>query len=68
MNSDNTYSEKSTEKRELRLVDIPVQNENVALNLMVNFLDLAQKRGCFSFEESHKIWECINQFKKNSNN
>ena len=47
---------------ELRLVDIPVSNENVALNLMVSFLGLAQKRGTFTIDESAKIWECIQKF------
>jgi len=47
---------------ELRLVDIPVSNENVALNLMVSFLGIAQKRGTFTIDESAKIWECIQKF------
>ena len=47
---------------EMRLVDIPVSNENVALNLMVSFLSLAQKRGSFSLDESAKIWECVQKF------
>ena len=44
---------------------IEVTNENVALNLMVSFLSLAQKRGVFTIDESAKIWECIQKFKKN---
>ncbi len=47
---------------EMRLVDIPVSNENVALNLMVSFLSLAQKRGSFTLDESAKIWECVQKF------
>lgn len=54
-----------SQKNEIRLVDMPVNNENAALNIMVNFLALAQKRGAFSFDESAKIWECINLFQKN---
>lgn len=49
---------------EVKLVDIPIRDENVALNVMVNFLGLAQKRGVFSFDESAKIWECIKTFQK----
>ena len=45
------------EKRELRLVDVVVADENTALNLMVNFLTLANKRGAFGIDESAKIWE-----------
>ena len=51
---------------EMRLVDIPVSNENVALNLMVSFLSLAQKRGSFSLDESAKIWECVKKFQTQS--
>lgn len=53
-----------TEKRELRLVDVVVADENTALNLMVNFLTLAHKRGAFGIDESAKIWECIKTFQK----
>ena len=57
----NSNQEPSTE---IRLVDIPVNDENSALNIMVGFLSLAQKRGSFSIEESSKIWECIKIFQK----
>lgn len=52
------------EKKELRLVDVPITDENVALNLMVSFLTLAHRRGTFTFDESAKIWECIKKFQK----
>jgi hypothetical protein len=44
------------------LINIPITNENIALNVMVSFLNVAQKRGAFSFDESAKIWECIQKF------
>jgi len=46
------------------LVNVPVTDENTALNLMVNFLTLAHKRGAFGLDESAKIWECIKMFQK----
>lgn len=49
---------------EMKLVDIPIRDENTALNVMVSFLGLAQKRGVFTFDESAKIWECIKTFQK----
>jgi hypothetical protein len=52
------------QKNETRLVDIPIIDENTALNVIVNFLTLALKRGVFSFDESAKIWECIKMFQK----
>ena len=51
-------------QKDVKLVDVPVSNENVALNLMVSFLSLAQRRGCFSFDEAAKIWECVKKFQK----
>jgi hypothetical protein len=47
-----------------RLVEVEVTNEIVALNLLVSFLTLAQKRGSFTIDESAKIWECIKKFQK----
>ena len=57
-------SEKVTvsEKPEVRLVDVAVSDQNVALNLLVSFLSMAQKRGAFGIDESAKIWECIKMF------
>ena len=50
--------------QDVKLVDIPVSDENVALNLMVSFLSLAHKRGAFGLDESAKIWECVKKFQK----
>jgi glutathione synthase/RimK-type ligase-like ATP-grasp enzyme len=50
------------EQKETRLVDIPIKDENVALNVMVGFLNVAHKRGVFTIDESAKIWECISKF------
>ena len=51
-------------QKEVKLVDVPVSDENVALNLMVSFLSLAQKRGAFGLDDSAKIWECVKKFQK----
>lgn len=48
----------------VKLVDIEVKDEIVALNLMVSFLGLAQKRGAFTIDEAAKIWECVKKFQK----
>jgi hypothetical protein len=50
--------------KEIKLVDVEIKDENIALNIMVSFLTLAQKRGSFTFDESAKIWECIKMFQK----
>jgi hypothetical protein len=54
----------SQPQKEVKLVDVPVSDENVALNLMVSFLSLAQKRGAFGLDESAKIWECVKKFQR----
>lgn len=46
------------------LVDIQVDSEGTALNLLVGFLNVAQRRGTFNFRESAKIGECIEMFVK----
>lgn len=48
----------------VKLVDVPINDENTALNVMVSFISLAQKRGAFSIDESAKLWECIKMFQK----
>jgi len=53
------------EKKEVKLIDVEITNENVALNVIVSFLNLAQRRGVFSIDESAKIWECVKKFQKN---
>ena len=59
-----TQGETQPEQKEIRLVDIPIIDENTALNVMVGFLNVAHKRGVFTIDESAKIWECISRFQK----
>ena len=51
-------------QKEVRLVDVQISDENIALNVMVSFLTLAHKSGSFSIDESAKILECIKMFQK----
>ena len=51
-------------QNEVKLVEVPITDENTSLNVMVSFLSLANKRGAFSIDESAKIWECIKMFQK----
>jgi len=55
----------TSEKKQIRLTDIPVTDENVALNIIISFLHLAQRRGAFTLDESAKIFECVKSFRKN---
>lgn len=49
---------------QVKLVDVQVTDENVALNLLVSFISVAHKRGIFTLDESAKIWECISKFNR----
>jgi len=57
-------TEQQTPKPQPKLVDIEVVDEIVALTLLVSFVNLAQRRGVFTLDESAKIWECIKKFQK----
>ena len=48
----------------VKLMSLPINNENDALNIVVSFLNIAQRRGVFSIDESAKIWEAIKVFQK----
>jgi hypothetical protein len=54
----------SGEKKNVRIVDVPVTIQQEALQLIVTFLNLAQKRGAFTLDESAKLWECIKTFQQ----
>tara|TARA_Y100000816_G_scaffold207340_1_gene153227 strand:+ start:7852 stop:8304 length:453 start_codon:yes stop_codon:yes gene_type:complete len=58
--------EEQSETQEINLLDIEVETENIALNLLVSFINLAQRRGAFNIAESAKIWDCIKKFQKRS--
>ena len=64
MDSVSSSNSNSTGDKETKLVDVEVTDENVALNVLVSFLNLAQKRGAFSIDEAAKIWECVKKFQK----
>jgi hypothetical protein len=50
------------QKQQQKIVDVPVKNQQDALQLIAMFLNLAQKRGAFTIDESAKIWECLKYF------
>ena len=54
--------ESAPPSQEIRLIDVAITDENIALNVLVSFLNVAQKRGTFSIAESAKIFECIQKF------
>ena len=59
-----TQQEQSAQQAQPDITSVEVRDENTALNLMVSFLHLAQKRGAFNLQESAKVWECVKMFMK----
>jgi hypothetical protein len=50
---------------QIKLTEVEINgSENIALNLMVSFLGLAQRRGVFALDEAAKIFECVKVFQK----
>lgn len=54
------------QQQTVSILDVNVNDENTALNVMVQFLTIAQKRGAFNIPESAKIYECLQMFTKKS--
>ena len=50
-------------ERMIKLVDVPINDQNTALNVLIGFAQIAQQKGVYNFEQSHKIWECIQKFR-----
>ena len=57
-------SQQSQQGQQVNLLEMPVTNENEALNVMVNFLHLAQRRGAFAIAEAAKVYDCVKIFQK----
>ena len=60
--SQQTAATTAPSQEQVRLVDAVIHDQNVALNVIVGFIGVAQKRGCFAIDESAKIFECIKMF------
>ena len=54
----------SIEEAKTKLMSVEIENENIALNVIVSFLNIAQRRGVFALDESAKIYECVKKFQK----
>lgn len=54
------------QQQSVSILDVEINDENTALNVMVQFLTIAQKRGTFNIPESAKIYECLQLFTKKS--
>jgi len=55
-------------QQQVNLLDVNITDENTALNVIVGFLGLAQKRGAFAINEAAKIYECVKLFQRPTSN
>lgn len=58
--------QQAQQQQAVSILDVEINDENTALNVMVQFLTIAQKRGTFNIPESAKIYECLQLFTKKS--
>ena len=65
-NETSQSTQEPAQEQTMDLSDVEVTNENIALNIIVSYINLAQKRGAFNMKESAKIWECIKKFQRAS--
>jgi len=56
-----------TKEQAPSITSVPITDESTALNVLVQFAHIAQKRGAFNIQESAKLWECISKFMKSPN-
>ena len=59
-----TDTQPQQHQQQVKLADLKVNTENDALNYMVGFLELAQRRGVYTLEEAAKINECVAKFRR----
>ena len=58
------HQSQQQQQQTVSILDVDIEDENTALNVMVQFLTIAQKRGAFNIPESAKIYECLKKFSK----
>lgn len=55
-------NQNQNQNQQIPISEVPINNQNEALQMLVYFINVAQKRGTYSFDESAKIYECIKTF------
>ena len=52
----------ATQEQQVDILSVPINDQNTALQIMVAFLNVAQRRSAFSIEESARIWDAMKFF------
>ena len=50
------------QQEQVKLVNATISDQHIALNVLVGFIGVAQRRGTYALDESAKIYECIKIF------
>ena len=61
---DSSSQQQTEQQQQVSLMNVPVNTETDALNVMAGFLQVAQRRGAYTLAEAGKIMEAINKFGK----
>ena len=61
-NTTATTPEEQPQMPQVNPMTMPLDNQNQALNVMVGFLNIAQRRGAYGVDESARIWEAMKFF------
>jgi len=59
----NMDSSIQNQNQQVAISEVPVTNQTEAFQLLIYFINVAQKRGTFTIDESAKLYECIKLFK-----
>ncbi len=51
------------QNQQVPISEVPITNQNEAFQMIIYFINVAQKRGTYSIDESAKLYECIKIFK-----
>jgi len=57
-----TETEEKPAVEQPNILNVKITDQNMALNVLVAFVDLAQKRGAYNLQESAKLWEALQFF------
>jgi len=64
--SSSSSSQSSSQQPRVSIYEIPVDSDGTAVMMLVQFLDMATKRGAFGLDETGKISECIQFLRRGS--
>lgn len=63
VSAEGTQQTKPAQPVEVAITKVPVTDQNISLQLLIAFVQLAHRRSAYNIEETAKIHECIEMFK-----